>query len=56
MIKGPDGQEIQLPRFRYCDQGVVEPFLDFKVDNFYPTGGRKHGYYTFFLSHCHEGN
>jgi hypothetical protein len=43
-----------LPKFRYVNQGVVEPFLDFKVDNFYGGGGRK-GKYTFFLSHMHEG-
>lgn len=42
-----------LPKFRYVNQGLVEPFLDFKVDNFY-GGGRK-GKFTFFLSHMHEG-
>jgi hypothetical protein len=55
MIKGQDGVDISLPRFRYADQGIVEPFMDFKVDNFIPTGGRRNGYYTFFLSHMHEG-
>lgn len=56
MIEGEvESDDIGHP-FKYIDQGIVEPFVDFKVDNFYANGGnRRRGYYCFFLSHMHEG-
>ncbi len=42
-----------LPEFRYANNGLLEPFMDFKVDNFYRN---KHSTRTtYFLSHMHEG-
>lgn len=54
-----ENTEIEERPFTYIDNGVVEPFLDFKVDNFYPNGisgqGRTNrNYFCFFLSHMHE--
>lgn len=48
--------EMSSSPFTYANFGVVEPFADFKVDNFQVLGSRKpRGFYTFFLSHMHEG-
>jgi hypothetical protein len=33
-------------------QGILEPYSDFKVDNFYSF---KKNQFTFFLTHMHEG-
>ena len=38
--------------FSYISNGVVEPYLDFKVDNFF---AQRRDFHTFFLSHMHEG-
>eukprot|EP00347_Sterkiella_histriomuscorum_P015145 403358146 len=40
-----------LKMFTYVNNGVVEPYKDFKVDNFYSNRKEQ---FTFFLSHMHE--
>ena len=40
--------------FTYIGSGIVEPFSDFKVDNFYCSHGKRRGFFAFFLSHMHE--
>lgn len=39
--------------FNYVNNGILEPYHDFRVDYFY---GSSRGKETFFLSHMHEGN
>lgn len=38
--------------FTYANNGVLEPYKDIKVDNFYAN---RKDQFTFFLSHMHEG-
>ncbi len=38
--------------FNYVNNGILEPYLDFRVDYFY---GSTRGKETFFLTHMHEG-
>ena len=45
-------QQDDLKLFTYANNGVLNPYKDFKVDNFYANRREQ---YTFFLSHCHEG-
>ena len=43
----------QEKMFTYVNNGVIDPYKDIKVDNFYAN---RKDQFTFFLSHMHEGN
>ena len=45
-------QDKRHNMFNYINNGILEPYLDFRVDYFY---GSSRGQHTFFLTHMHEG-